>query len=139
MHRKTMIVAGLVAAAVVFLHQEAYAQAKTEVKDMVAKGTIKEIDTKDKTLTITIKEGSGAGKDKTLEVAGNTKIDKGSAINLHLKDLKEGDEINVMYKKVKEPSADKKSMVEMLKALKITVLNAADTGATNATSKTTKP
>ena len=137
MNRKATVVAGLILAAAVLVPVSAYAQ-KTEAKDLVAKGTIKEIDTKEKKITLTVVEGSGKGKEKILEVAANTKIDKGTAINLHLKDLKEGDEVNVMYKKVKEPSADKKSMVEAIKAIKITVLNAGDSG-TNSTTKATKP
>ena len=138
MNKRLLIGTALAVAAAFVVNTSAFAQ-KADTAPKSVTGKIKAIDVKEKTITIAVKEGTSAGKDKTLEVPASAKIDKENKINLHLKDLKEGDEVSVSYRKVKEPSADKKTMVETLKAFKITVLSSAEAGGGAATTPTATP
>jgi Cu/Ag efflux protein CusF len=131
MKNKLFIGTALALASAILVGPAAFAQ-KVETKNKTATGEIKEVDTKAKTITVKVEEGSAQGKDRTIDVASNTKIMKGSAINLHLKDIKQGDKVSVMYKQGKEPGPDKKTMIEVMKALQITILSSAD-GSTAAT------
>ena len=137
--KKKLLIGSVLALAVAFLVSPmAFAQ-KTETKNLTATGEIKEVDTKEKTITLKVEAGSAEGKDRKIDVPPSTKIMKDTKINLHLKDIKQGDKVSVMYKKGKELGPDKKTMIEVIKALQITILSSADAGATTAPGAATVP
>jgi hypothetical protein len=124
MNTKSLLAAALALTAAIFLPAISHAQ-KTDTKNITCNALIQEVDTKGKAITVKIKDGDAAGKQRTIEIAGNTKIQRDGKINQKLKDLATGDEVNLTYKKVKEPTADRKSMVEVYKAVQIIVTTTA--------------
>lgn len=139
MRKQFMIGSALAAAVAILLSPVTYAQ-KTETKNKTATGEIKEINLKEKTITVKVEAGAAEGKERTIDVATSTKIMKGSTINLHLRDLKTGDKVSIMYKQGKELGPDRKTMVEVMKALQITILSSAEgTVAPGGTAAATTP
>jgi len=126
--RKSFITLAAVGVAAFLVSDSAHAQKKEE-KNITCNAEIKEIDTKAKAITVYIKDGPGAKKDRTIEIAGNTKIQKDGKINQRLKDLGEGDQINLTYRKARELGADKKTFEEVFKAVQIIVTTSASTNA----------
>ncbi|MSR65690.1 MAG: hypothetical protein EXS18_07925 [Verrucomicrobiae bacterium] len=118
---KLVISMVLALATAILVGPAAFAQ-KVETKNFTATGQITAVDVKGKTITIKIESGSAEGKERTLDVSTHTKIIKDNKINLKLKDINQGDKVSVMYKKGKEPSPDKKSNIEVMQALQITIL-----------------
>jgi hypothetical protein len=128
MNRKTSILAALAVAPAFLLSTPAFAQ-KREEKNMTCNAEIIEIDAKAKAIVVAIKDGDAKGKERPIEIAGNTKIQKNNKINQKLKDLALGDMINLTYRKTKELGDDKKTMVEVYKAVQIIVTTSSTTEA----------
>jgi hypothetical protein len=130
MNRKTSILTAVAVAPAFLLGTPAFAQKKEE-KNITCNAEIVEIDTKAKAIVVSIKDGDAKGKERPIEIAGNTKIQKNNKINQKIKDLSTGDLINLTYRKTKELGDDKKTMVEVYKAVQIIVTTSA-AGETNA-------
>ncbi len=122
--KSTLLVGSVMAVAAAFLTSSIAMAQKVETKNITIKGEITSVDVKAKTITVKVEEGTG--KERTLDVAPATKIMKESKINLHIKDLHQGDKVSVMYKKGKELGPDKKTNIEVMKALQITILSSAE-------------
>lgn len=127
MNHKTKFAIGLASALVLVGFSPVWAQ-KVETKNVTINGEIVAIDLKEKTITVKVTEGSGAGRERTFDVPANTKIEKDNKINQRLKDLKEGDKVNLTYRKGKELGPDHKTQVEVMKTIKILVLSSAEPG-----------
>lgn len=107
-------------------------QPKSAVAIDAIKAEITAIEAKEKSIKVKVLEGTGKGKEKTIEVPANTKIQKNNKDKQRLKDLKEGDTASINYKKVKRPDATGKAMVEKLEAVQITVLTSKEADTSSA-------